>query len=712
MPTRDEIMQAIVNADKAGDSASVRELGAYLKGLPSEQPAAVEAGNTLRGVPRQLGLTARYGIEGLAQAAEIGTEPIRRLVVNPLLKMFNQAPQAGRLSEGASTLADTLGLPKPEGANERVVGDAARLVAGAGGLSGAARGVASQATGAVQAGAQALAANPAQQALAAGGSGLAGGSVREAGGSPIEQAAASLVGGLAAPAAAGGLSSAAGTVKRALTPSAVVEKEAEQQIQLVMKNAGIDWASVSDRAKQGLRQEVAKALSTGKELDPDAVRRLLVFKQVPGVQPTRGAITQDPVQITRERNLAKTGANSADTSLQKLPALENQNTRALLGALDEAGARGAPDAYATGQRVIGALGAQRDAAQSNIKSLYSQARDTAGRSAPLDGSTFTRRANELLDEANVGSFLTPDIAKKMNAIAKGEYPMTVDVAEQLKTSIGSLQRGSSDGNVRKALGLVRQAIDETPLQPSAPVNTSGLPAVPGTVPTSTATLGEESVQAFSKARAANREWMQRVEKTPALKAVVDGVEPDQFVAKFITGQGASVADVKELQRAVAGSPEALRAVRQNLVAHLKGAATNNTEDVTKFSPAAYSAALNRIGDRKLAAFFSPEEIAQLRAIGQAGTYLGAQPSGAAVNNSNSGAMLFARAMDALDSLSGKLPLGLSTMIQGTVRGVQQGQALNSVKALTAPQAGRPLSELVGYPALYGGLLASQPRPDH
>lgn len=701
MATRDEITQAIINADKAGDSASVRALGAFLKSMPNEQPAAVEAGNTLRGVPRQLGLTARYGMEGLAQAAEIGTEPIRRLVVNPLLKALNPpevsdlvtgktAPQAGRLTEAASSLADTLGLPRPEGANERVIGDASRLVAGAGGLAGAARGVAGQSSGMVKAGAEALAANPAQQALAAGGSGLAGGSVREAGGSPVEQAGAALLGGLAAPAAAAGVSSLAGSAKRFFTPAAVMEKEAEQQIQLVMKNSGIDWASVSDRAKQGLRQEVAKALSTGKELDPDAVKRLLVFKQVPGVQPTRGAITQDPVQITRERNLAKTGANSSDTSLQRLPALENTNTRALLGALDDAGARGAPDAYATGQKVIGALGAQRDAAQSNIKSLYGQARDTAGRSAPLDGSVFTRRANELLDEANVGSFLTPDIAKKMNAIAKGEFPMTVDVAEQLKTSIGNLQRGSSDGNARKALGLVRQAIDETPLQPSS------------------VKVGEESVAAFGKARTANREWMQRVESTPALKAVVDGVEPDQFVAKFITGQGASVADVKELQRAVAGSPEALSAVRQNLVAHLKGAATNNTEDVAKFSPAAYASALNRIGDRKLSAFFSPEEIAQLKAVGQAGTYLGAQPSGAAVNNSNSGAMVFARALDALDSLSGKLPLGLSTMIQGTVRGVQQGQALNSAKALAAPQSARPLRELVGYPALYGGLLATQP----
>ena len=41
----------------------------------------------------------------------------------------------------------------------------------------------------------------------------------------------------------------------------------------------------------------------------------------------------------------------------------------------------------------------------------------------------------------------------------------------------------------------------------------------------------------------------------------------------------------------------------------ESAATNGTEDVTKFSPAAYNAALGRIGERKLTALgFSAEEI--------------------------------------------------------------------------------------------------------
>lgn len=43
MPTRDEVMQAIRNADAAGDSASVRKLGAYLQTMPADAQAAQAA---------------------------------------------------------------------------------------------------------------------------------------------------------------------------------------------------------------------------------------------------------------------------------------------------------------------------------------------------------------------------------------------------------------------------------------------------------------------------------------------------------------------------------------------------------------------------------------------------------------------------------------------------------------------------------------------
>jgi hypothetical protein len=243
------------------------------------------------------------------------------------------------------------------------------------------------------------------------------------------------------------------------------------------------------------------------------------------------------------------------------------------------------------------------------------------------------------------------------------------------------------------------------------VNPQNLPAVAGTVPPSSATLGQESINAFNRARRANRAFMQRVENTPALEAAIDGVAPDRFVQQFITGQGASSRDVAALRRAMGNNEAARDSVRQHLLAHLRGAATNGTEDVNKFSPASYNRALSNIGDQKLSVFFSPEEIRTLRAVGRAGTYMTAQPAGTAVNNSNTGALLMGRGLDMLNTLAGRLPLGLDTTIQGVMSGAQQRAAMNVPSAIRTAPAGAPLESQLLLPALYGGLLATQPLND-
>jgi hypothetical protein len=693
------------------------ELEARASGSQPAPQASQQVGSALRDIPRQVGLFARYGAEGVGQMLDIGAEPIRALLnagaraVQPSLSLSDlvtgQKPYQFESSVGqlASKAADAIGLPSPRDANERVIGDATRMVAGAGGLAGGmGRLAAGTAPGLAQTTLNALAANPGAQLSGAAGAGLAGGSVREAGGGPVEQFAASMVGGVAGgmlPSAAG---AAANKARAALTPKTVELTRADQQISLVLERSGIDWTQVPERIKQGMRQEVSQALNTGQPLNPDAVRRLLVFRRA-DVTPTVGQLTQDPGMITREKNLAKTGANSTSPSLQTLPGLENRNVSSLLRQLDDAGAAGAPSASGAGQAGIDSLQGLVSRSQANISALYARARDTQGRSLPLEGGTFSRRANELLDQANVGSFLPPDLVKKMNAIAQGEYPLTVDVAEQLKTSAGNIQRNSADGNVRTAVRLFRQALDEAPLQGQGRVNPGGLPAVNGTVPTSVA-AGEESVAAFNAARRANREWMARVESNPALSAVVDGVEPDQFVQRYVIGNGATAADVRALRDEL--DPQALAQMRRYLVRHLKDKATGGDEDIVKFGGKTYRDALRAL-ENKLPVFFNREEIQHMRDIGDAAKYMQAQPAGSAVNNSNSGALVLGRGLDMLEAGAQKLPVVGST-ITGVIQGMQQRQVMAPANALSlqaAPKAGArvnallPAAALAATPSVYG-----------
>lgn len=700
----------------APDSATEAEVLAYAKQKFAEQvpsidkPASVSAGDVVRGIPRQVGLFARYAIESPAQVADVFTEPVRKLLVNPLLSTLG-LPQAKSTSAAAADLASSVNLPSPQGADERVVGDMVRMGLSGAGMAGAARMGANATSGVASDVLSRLAANPMQQVASAVGAGGAGGVVREAGGGPMEQAIAAMGGAVVAPLAANAVTGAANKVgnatRRFFTPDKVIDQQVDQTLNLTLKQQGIDYAGLSERIKQGMRAEAKAAIASGKPLDPAAVGRLLEFQKVPGSTPTRGMISQDPAQITQERNLAKIEANMGSVGDIRLSNVEQKNTAALLSALDEAGAKNAPDAYATGQQAISALDLLQKANKARIDQLYKQARDSAGRSLPLDGAAWTSKANQLLDEAMLGGKLPADVAKTMNRVATGEIPFTVEIAEQIKTRIGDLQRATNDRSEKMALGLVRQALDEAPIRPSPMVNPGNLHAVPGTVPPSASVTGQASIDAFNKARAANRAWMGLVEKTPALQAVVEGVEPDKFVQKFIIGQGATVADVRALSKAASINPEASDAIRKHIVAHLRNAATGQANDINKFRADSYNNALNAIGDRKLSAFFSPEEIDKLRAVGKVSNYMMAQPAGSAVNNSNSGALVAAKAIDMLDAIAGKMPFGVDTTIRGFIRGAQQRSAMNASPALLQPLPSESISGLLGLPAAYSGLLATQ-----
>lgn len=666
----------------------------WLQAAPQAQPVK-EAGQSLnRGlsdIPRQIGLTARYALEGPAQAAQIFTEPVAGLMRAAGIK-------TKPLGEIASGFADTVGLPKPETSQERVVGDATRLLAGTGGMLGASRAVA-QLPGMVGTVGAGMAANPTAQLTGAVGAGTMGGLSREGGGNEMQQAGAALIGGVAGGMVPGAANAAVNAGKRLfnqLTP-----QQMDVQISNVLQRAGMDYSQVPERARQSLRTQMQDALRAGQELDPAAVRRLAEFQTI-GATPTRGMVTQDPVRITQEMNLAKMGANSSDGGLQGLARVQNQNNARLIDVMNESGAnRGDP--FRAGQQTIGAIQGRDADMASRVTSLYQQARDTSGRSAQLDGAAFTRAANQALDEGLLGGSLPPDVANHMNRIARGEVPFDVNYAEQLKTRIAALQRATSDGSARMALGTVRRALDETPLMSAPTVNPGNLPSVPGTVPPSPMQLGQESINAFNQARDAARQRFGWQESARPIEAALNGAQPDKFVENFVIR--GSVADASAVAR---NAPT--EEVKNAILAHLKEKSLGGAADeVGKFSQSAYNKALNQIGDRKLALFFTPEEVNQLRTVGRVASYMQNQPVGSAVNNSNSGALLLGKGLDVLNSIPVIGPLA-GPALQNINITMQQRAAQNVAPGLLAIQPRQPLASGLLNPALgfSGGLLAAPP----
>jgi hypothetical protein len=647
----------------------------------------------IKDIPRQLGLTARYGLEGVGGTANFIASPARAAMNAVGMNIPEMNPKGW---------ADSMGLPEPKNATERIVGDASRLVAGSAVPIGAASGLAKNSTGLTKAVATQMAANPASQLVSAAGAGGAGGYTRETGGDASAQFLASLAGGMLAPAA---MRSGESLLNRAmnLRPQAIQHQNIDIKLQQVFNDSGMKFGDLPSNVRNSIRNDVAEAMKTNGDLSSDAIRRLADYRLV-GATPSRAGITLDPAIVTQQKNLAKLGANSNDKAAQQLAMLENQNNAKLIDNLNNLGAVKGLENEAAGNMLATNLANVAEANKAKIGQLYSAARDSSGRSAPLDPSHFTQKLGDTLNQANLEAFLPAEIRSMVNNFATGKTPLNINTAEQFKTIVGNSQRSAENGNIRTALGLVRQTLDETPLLGQVPRAGGNQVALQGQVQPQ---LGQEAIDAFNKARAANRSFMGQVEQTPALKAAMDGVSDKGFFEKFILR-----GDSKQLQstlKVLGDNQNAVQSIRDNVIAHLKEKAVSGAADeVGKFSQSRYNAALKMLGSNKLEMLFSPEEIAQLKAVGRVASYEQFQPAGAAVNNSNTAAGI-GGLMERIGSspLLSKIPLGkmLAEPLQNISIGINSGKALNVPSVLTQPQAVQNTARYGLPPAAMLGLLS-------
>jgi hypothetical protein len=688
----------------APDGASEADVLAYaqknfkMAAAPKAKPFGQQLNDAVNDIPRTLGRTARAGLQGIGGIADLLASPIRGAL--NLIPGVDIQPGVGRV------LADELGLPKPRPGMESAVDTAAEFVAGGLVPIGAGAALARNATGTAQRVGRVLASNPGQQLASAGASGLASGYTRETGGNETSQLLAGLGAGVAAPVAinAGlrGTANVSQAARRALNP-----QPSQQQIDITINTAlqggqqrmsgGFTLADLPADVARGIRADVAEAMKIGGNLNEDAIRRLADYRLI-GATPNRAGLTLDVGDITRQRNLAKISANSKDPAAQGLAQMENSNNARLTQVLNEMGAGASDDQIAGASRIIGALERRNERAQGLITGRYNEARATSGRSAELDPEAFVNNANQRLNDALLAGKVPADVRNILNkewvdvmrgfpsAEGAGEPAarrFTVDMAEQMKTRIAALQRSSNDPAERAALGMVRSALDETPLMPGQDI-------------------GQESINAFNRARDLNRRWMGIVERTPALQAVRDGVEPDKFVEQFIIGKNAksNVMDVARLKSSIKADPEAMQAVREQIAADLKRAAKSVAADeIVNFSQSGYNKRLAAIGERKLRLFFKQNEIDKLKALGRVASYEQVQPRGSAVNNSNTAAAAFEAFVDRIiDSpLIGKIPFGrqiISEPLQNIMLGSQVSRTLSAPRALTdgvqLPQAPQSL----------------------
>jgi hypothetical protein len=193
--TAEQIAEAAKAAFTAPGRGAMQTAGTAVQGVANAAQETQPSQGMFNDVARQVGLTARHGIEGIANTVGLVTDPIT-YAMNDIAG--TNAPTVGQLGTRA---ADAAGLPTPQTGLERIVGAGSRAMAGATPMIGAGRLLAGAASPVTQAVGRTFAADAGGQFAAGAGGATAAQAVQEGGGGQGAQLAAAVGGSLIAPGA-------------------------------------------------------------------------------------------------------------------------------------------------------------------------------------------------------------------------------------------------------------------------------------------------------------------------------------------------------------------------------------------------------------------------------------------------------------------------------------------------------------------------------
>jgi hypothetical protein len=375
------------------------------------------------------------------------------------------------------------------------------------------------------------------------------------------------------------------------------------------------------------------------------------------VRLTEGQATGDIVKLSREQN-----RRGQDPSLAQRFNEQNGQLVENLGMIRE---KAAPDVYGSktienSQGIIDTYKSMDAANTAYISKAYKALEDANGGQFPVDGVKLATNAETMLGKKLKTEFLPPSIKTQLERFKAGE-PMTFEQFEAMRTNLASEIRKaerSGDGNAAQASSIVRQALEDLPMQGTAAAELKPL---------------------ADRARSLAKQRFDMLKKDPAYKAAVDDLVPaDKFIDKFvINGVNKNINTM--VQHLGKDSP-AHQHMAAGTVNWLKDKA-GIIDETGNFSQAGYNKALKKLDDVKnLQEIFNPEAASQLKTLGNVARYTQAQPRGAFVNNSNTlvGALA--------EKAAGLTKAGIEKGLNVAVPGLQLGTSVMEMRARRAAEA--------------------------
>ena len=482
--------------------------GAVLLGEEPQKPK--------RSVPdelaRQAGLTGRYALEGGGSILDLLATPVRG-GINMASEAVGSDYRIPEMSIGKK-LSDMAGLPNPETPTERIVGEGSKFLTSVATPAGALKyAMPTSKTG--QATKNLLTESIGKQGVAATSSGAAMQGVEEMGGGTGAQLAVGLPAALVAPKAfektvvkpASALYKKFTTAKQSINQSQATNNVLEE----VLTNNSIKIEDLSEGVLTQIKRDIDEALKINENISPEALKRLVDYR-ITGATPKQGTVTLDPAKITKEKNMSKLGANSDDPNAQRLAQIENENNQILLKNLDEMGANQSLEPQTMGRVLFQQLDDFNNNQNKVISDLYNKVRDTNGLAAKYNDKAFIKNVDESFsgNEKEYLDFLPSIFKNKLDRIRSGETVLDVSQVATLKTQVATASRSEADGNVRQALKILRNELENAKLLPNQK-------------------LGKQALNAEKEARKYTYQYKKLIESVPALKAIQKGnVNTDTF----------------------------------------------------------------------------------------------------------------------------------------------------------------------------------------
>lgn len=650
---------------------------------PSAPSKTVESAptqrSTLAELGRQAGLTARWGATGLSAIPNMLGDAANTLInygirgVNsvadthiPELQMPSQLTQQGLTAAG---------LPVPENATERIVGDVTSGMAGVAPSVAAGKALVSAAAPTARAIGAALQTAPGMQIAGAAGAGAGSGAAREAGLGPGWQLGGALLGGAAGVAGASAATAGVRALANRLAPAepipaAAAASRADAGVDRVISELGPQaqqtFGAVTGASPNAtldpVKAQVARLLQENPNLNAAAATRAADFRSL-GMEPTLGQITRDPMQYAGELNMR--GVRGVGDALTNRFSQQNSQLQQALNGL-----AGTPsDAYQAGKSIVSSLKAIDDGMASQVSDAYAAARASSGKNLDVPLTGVAQDYANVLN--NFGDKVPSGVRNNFDQLGllKGtqQKTFTIENAENLLKVINANR--SNDPATNVALDQLNRSVKNAILS------------------------ADDQGGVFAPARQLAAQRFALQDQIPALEAASSGsINADDFVRRFVTGgKTDQVTAMADLLRQHA--PDAFSEARAQLGGQLALKAFG--QDVAgnaPFKPTGYLSQMRAFGPAKLGAFYTPEEIAQLNAIGRVGAYMNAFPASAPVNTSNTAS--------AIGSLLGgglkKLPYvgGLIDNMQNRAF-VNRALAADLANATTAPMTGTPTQQALG-----------------